>query len=42
MPPSDDDIPITASGELLDSSEKIRQFIEQLNAGRIDPESDVG
>ncbi len=42
MPPSDDDIPITASGEPLDSSEKVRQFVEQLNAGRIDAKSDVG
>lgn len=42
VPPTNDDIPITASGVRLDSSEKVRQFIEQLNARRIATESDVG
>jgi hypothetical protein len=40
-PPSDDDIPVTASGERLDSSHKIRQFIEQLNLTRAAAASDV-
>ena len=42
VPTTDDDVSITASGEPLDSAEKVRQFIEQLNMGRIAAESDVG
>ena len=33
-PPTDDDIPITLSGERLDTPAKLRAFLEELNAGR--------
>ncbi|MFM7095574.1 MAG: hypothetical protein ACKOYL_13630 [Actinomycetota bacterium] len=33
-PPTADDVPITLDGERLDSPEKVREFIDTLNANR--------
>ena len=33
-PPTADDVPITLDGERLDSPEKVRAFLDQLNAAR--------
>jgi hypothetical protein len=34
--PTEDDVPITPAGERLDTVEKVRQFIDDLNAARSD------
>jgi hypothetical protein len=34
-PPTDDDVPTTLAGEPLDSADKIRAFLNDLNATRI-------
>ncbi len=36
VPPTEDDVPITPAGERLDTVEKVRQFIDDLNAARSD------
>jgi hypothetical protein len=36
VPPTEDDVPITPAGERLDTLEKVRRFIDDLNAARRD------
>jgi hypothetical protein len=34
VPRTDDDVPLTLTGERLDTPAKLRAFLEELNAGR--------